>query len=288
MAAKHIAFFGRPGAGTSTVVANLGAALAEAGHQVAVVGCDTAGRTTATLRQGKNAVPLLEVLRQAPRTELTRVAVTGFKGILCLELGKPVEEVEAAVALAVIDELLASQAPRTEYILYNATGSAGDPETFVAPLLNNRQVDQLVAVSTADAGSLRVVNQLLRLLCSIDLDRRVAVGGIIGNKLTDAYAEAVIDSYARATAIPVAAFIPQSLVVVRSAFFDASVIDAAPLAHHAYLYRKAARTLTAGQTFSRRPTPWPLADEAFTEWSLDWGERLFDLGEGIVDRGAAI
>jgi hypothetical protein len=59
------------------------------------------------------------------------------------------------------------------------------------------------------------------------------VGVIIGNHLLALYAEAVIDSFAHAVAIPEAAFIPQSLVVALSAFFGASAIDAAPLSHHA-------------------------------------------------------
>jgi nitrogenase iron protein NifH len=288
MAARRIAFFGRPGVGTSTIVANIGAALAEAGRQVAVVGCDAGGRTTASLRQGKRVIPLLEVLRQTSRAELLQVAVTGFKGTLCLELGKLVEDVEASVALSVINDLLTDGSPQVEYVLYNATGDAGDPETFVAPLLRNRQIDQVVAVSTAEVDGLRAVNHLLRLLRTDARDNLVEIGGIIGNNLSEPYAEAIIDSFARATTIPVAAFIPQSLVVIRSAFFNASVIDAAPLAHHAYLYRKTASILTASRLFSQRPTPHPLDEESFHEWSLDWGERLFDLGEGYVGTGGAI
>ena len=151
----------------------------------------------------------------------------------------------AEVALAVVDELLTDPTLQIDYVLYNASGADGDPGAFVAPLLHNRQIDQLVAVSTAEIDGLRAVNRLLQLLRTIDRDHAVEVGGIIGNHLPAPYAEAVIDSFAWATGIPVTAFIAQSLVVTRSAFFGASVIDAAPLAHHAYLYRKAARALVA-------------------------------------------
>lgn len=288
MTAKHIAFFGRPGVGTTTVVANIAAALAESGRQVAVIGCPAGKHTTATLRQGEGRTDLLEALRQTPRIELGQVAATGFKGILCVELGKVVEEVEAAMGLTVIGELLASRAPQVDYVLYNATGADGEPENFVAPLLHNRQIDQLVAVSTADAAALQTVNRLLQLVQIIDKNHWVNAGGIIGNNLPGPHAEAIIDSFARATDIPVASFIPQSLVVTRSAFFGANVIDAAPLAHHAYLYRKAARALVAARPFSQQYRPRPFDEERFTEWTLDWGERLFDLGEGLVGSGGGI
>jgi nitrogenase iron protein NifH len=173
-------------------------------------------------------------------------------------------------------------------VLYNASAPGADPATFVAPLLHNRQVDLLVAVSTADVDGLRAINQLLQLLRKTDRDNRVMVGGIIGNHLLAPYAEAVIDSFAHAVAIPVTAFIPQSLVVTRSAFFGVSVIDAAPLSHHAYLYRKAARSLNATRPFSHKQRPKPLNEECFAEWSLDWGERLYDLGEGYVGAGGGI
>lgn len=287
MTAKRIAFSGRPGVGTATVVANIAAALAESGRQVAVVGCPAGKHTTATLQQGERRASLLEALRQTPRIKLEQVAAAGFKGILCVELGKAVEAVEISLALTALDELLTRQ-PRIDYLLYNATGTDGDPEEFVAPLLHNRQIDQLVAVSTAEVDALQAVNRLFRLLQAIDRDQRVRVDGIIGNSLPAPYAEAVIDSFARAMSIPVTAFIPQSLVVIRSAFFGASVVDAAPLAHHAYLYRKAAHALTAARPFSQRSRPRPFADEAFTEWALDWGERLFDLGEGLVGAGGGI
>lgn len=288
MPARQIAFFGRPGVGTTTVVANVGAALAEAGHRVAVIGCGAAGRTTASLREGRAAPALLTNLRQTSQTVLAKAAVTGFKGILCLELGRIETESEAAIALDVAHELLESRMPRLDYWLYNASAADGDPDSLVTSLLCKRRIDQLAAVSTAEVNGLRTVNRLLQLVRRLDRDSLVEVAGIIGNKLPAPYAEAVIDSFARAASIPVAAFIPQSLVVTRSDFFGASVIDAAPLAHHAYLYRKAAHALIASRPFSQRLPPKPLDEESFTEWSLDWGERLFDLGEGIIDSGGGI
>lgn len=48
-------------------------------------------------------------------------------------------------------------------------------------------------------------------------------------------------------------------------------------------------TFTASWPATSPPAgPLPLDNEGFRDWSLDWGERLFDLGEGLVVGGAAI
>jgi nitrogenase iron protein NifH len=287
MTAKRIAFYGQPGTGTTTIVTNLGASLAEAGHRVAIVGCAADGRDTVSLHQGRSVPTVLDLLRVTTKIKLEQITVPGFKGILCAAIGKVTESVQASVALTVVSELL-SQAAQVDYLLFDATGPTGDPLDFVRPLLEDRLVDQLVAVSTAEVDSLRAANRVLALAQSIDEDHNTEVAGIIGNKLHAPYTEAIIDSFARETSISVVGFIPLSLAVTRSAFFGASLIDAAPLAHHGYLFRKAAKHLITSRPFSQKRYPLALADESFNEWALDWGERLYDLGEGYVGTGGGI
>ena len=201
---------------------------------------------------------------------------------LCLEVGRPDGSGELKGALALADGLLAAEAAGVEFVLYDI---AGEPAEIAVPLLESAGIERIVAVSTADAGALHAVNDLLSLLGGAAASQPLA-GGIIGNLLPGPYAEAIIDDFARQTAIAVTGYIPRSLVVTRSNFFGETVIDAAPLAHQAYIYRKLARDLAAG-----RPAPvvpLPLDNAGFRDWSLDWGERLFDLGEGLVEGGAAI
>lgn len=283
MPPRHIAFHGRKGVGTTTVVSNISAALVEAGHRVILVGCDGEGDSTATLRRGKTGPTLLEAARWPQRPGLGEVAVTGFKGILCLEVGRPESVEDFRTALALAGTLLAAEGPAADFILYDV---AGDPVREVAALLECAPIERFYAVSTADVAAVRVANELLRLVGREAGAGIVRVGGVIGNLLPGPYAEAVIDDFARESAVPVAGYVPRSLVVTRSAFFGETVIDAAPLAHQAYLYRKLARDVTDGRRAAVIPRP--LGDEELRDWSLDWGDRLFDLGEGLVDGGAAI
>lgn len=282
MLPRRIAFAGRKGAGITTVVANISAALAEAGHKLVQIGCGDRSDSSAMLCRGKQVPTLTAALRRASTTRLADVAVTGFKGILCLEVGRPDGSGELKRALALADELLTAEAAGVEFVLYDI---AGEPAEVALPLLESAVIERIVAVSTADAGALHAVNDLLSLLGAAAASQPLA-GGIIGNLLPGPYAEAIIDDFARQAAIAVTGYIPRSLAVTRSNFFGETVIDAAPLAHQAYLYRKLARDLVAG-----RPAPvipLPLDPAGFRDWSLDWGERLFDLGEGLVEGGAAI
>lgn len=282
MPPRQIAFYGRKGVGTTTVVSNISAALAEAGNRVVQIGCDGRSDSTASLRRSKYVPTLTEALQRASRASLVDVAVTGFKGILCLEVGQPDGRGELKDALALADQLLAAEAAAVEFVLYDM---AGESVEAAAPLLESVRIESLVAVGTADAVSLRAINELFSLLGGTAASLPL-FGGIIGNLLPGPYAEAVIDDFARKTAVPVAAYIPRSLVVTRSDFFGETVIDAAPLAHQAYLYRKLARDLATSRLAP--VVPLPLDNEGFRDWSLDWGERLFDLGEGLVNGGAAI
>lgn len=79
--------------------------------------------------------------------------------------------------------------------------------------------------------------------------------------------------------------IPRSLVVYRCEFFGETLIDAAPLAHHTYLYRKLAKILLAGLP---ELNPVPLSIEEFEDWGRNWGDRLYELGEGIIEIGSGI
>jgi nitrogenase iron protein NifH len=282
MPPRHIAFYGRKGVGTTTVVANISAALAEAGHKVVQIGCDGGSDSTATLRRCKKVPTLTATLQRASTARLADVAVTGFKGILCLEVGQSESKGELKEALVLAGEILAAEAAAVEFVLYDI---AGEPAEVVAPLLESVSIESLFAVGTADAVSLRAVNELFSYLGGTAASQPL-LSGIIGNLLPGPYAEAVIDDFARKTAVPVVAYIPRSLVVTRSEFFGETVIDAAPLAHQAYLYRKLARDVAASR--SAPVVPLPLDNEGFRDWSLDWGERLFDLDEGLVYGGAAI
>lgn len=83
---RKICIYGKGGIGKSTTAANVAAAMAESGLKTAVVGCDPKADTTRCL-VGRRIPTVLQQLGSS--TENNEIAVTGYKGILCIESGGP-------------------------------------------------------------------------------------------------------------------------------------------------------------------------------------------------------
>lgn len=277
MATEHIAFFGRSGVGTTTVITNLAAALAEAGQRVVLVGCGARANTTAWLRPGKILQPLFSATGRELSVHRDAVGI-GFKGVLCLEAGTP--DASGFNALPdLIERSVTTVSAMPEVVLYDLSGEGSALQLFIA----SGKLQAIVAVTSAEVDTLQTVNELYRLVLNTGNDSLVAAG-VVGNNLTALYAERILSDFAHQTASAILATIPRSLVATRSAFFGETVIDAAPLSHQAYFYRKLARRIAT------RPAtgPIPLTPEAFNDWALEWGDRLYDYGEGLVSGGEAI
>lgn len=271
MPALQLAFIGRHGVGLSTVAANLSAALAEAGHRVMQIGCGATGDSTALLRRFP-APPTAAATERLPPAA-NGLATFGFKGVCCLE-ARNIKDFGAVLQIA--EEAHRSTAI-ADIILYDVPESAAHTLPL---LLHQIPALRIFGLVTAEVEALRTINRLLR---QPQLAERFA--GLIANNLAGVYAETIVTDFAHAVATPVTGFIPRSLVVVRSAFFGETVIDSAPLSHHSYTYRHIARRLQETETVAQ---PLPLSDEDFDDWACEWGDRLYDYGEGLVSDGAAI
>lgn len=261
MNARVLIFFGHRGAGTTSVAAHLAAAYAEAGRRTILVGC-AGGATTALVSRGRSAN--------------SHGWTVGFKGIACREWRPNRPAAGWTERVAGLREEIASHEPAAKLVLIDVA----DEIAALDALLAGGNVDQVLAVTDAEPASLRAVNSLWRAL-----DGRAVEVGLIGNNLSAAHAEAIVQDFARQTETLLQGLLPRALAVTRSAFFGETVIEAAPLAHPAYLYRELARLL--GKP-GPSPVPVPLDDGDFRDWAADWGDRLYDLGEGYVGWGGGI
>jgi nitrogenase iron protein NifH len=281
MATRQIAFYGHKGVGTTTVVVNVAAALAEAGLRVIVVGCDGEPNATAVLHPRQSVLPLVESGAKSAAKGHDYV-ISGFKGVRSIEFGRVRSPEAFAVASERLHDLLAVEGPSADCILYDITG---DVQQCLVPLAREGLFAEVLAITSAQVAALKSVNHLLRLKELGILPQTLRLLGLVGNALPSTYAEAVVDDFSRKTAQKVIVYIPRSLVVYRCEFFGETLIDAAPLAHHTYLYRKLAKALVAGLPGL---TPVPLSAEEFEDWSRNWGDRLYDLGEGLIEIGSGI
>ena len=281
MATRKIAFYGHKGVGTTTVVVNVAAALAEAGLRVIVVGCDGEPNSTAVLHPRRTVFSLDESLPPGD-TKGNGYLVSGFKGIRAMELGRVRSPEAFTAAISRLHDLLAAESPTADFILYDITG---DVQQSLLPLAKEGLFDDVLAVTSAQIPALKSLNHLMRFKALGILPKTVRLVGLVGNALPTIYAEAVVEDFSHKSEQKVIVYIPRSLVVYRCEFFGETLIDAAPLAHHTYLYRKLAKALVAGLP---ELNPVPLSVEDFEDWSRSWGDRLYELGEGLIEVGSGI
>jgi nitrogenase iron protein NifH len=287
VSAQHIAFYGKGGVGTSTTAANISVALAEAGHRVMQVGFDVSHDSTGVLRGDRAIRTILDAVRETGDAATDDLIVRGFKGVLCMETGLPSPELACTGqgSLAVIEFLkgrwfLEKYAP--DVVIYDVSGEAvcgGIAGTLLTDI-----AEQVYIVSSADFMSLFAVNNFFRIMSRYHVTG-ARLGGIIGNGLTASFAETILADFAQKTGTRITGTVPRSLVIMQSALYSQSVIEAAPHSNNAYVYRHLARHIIEG---SESFLPRPLSPDELKVWARGWGDIILELETGIIGKGGGI
>lgn len=287
MSALHIALYGKGGVGTSTTATNISVALAEAGHRVMQVGFDVNQDSTGVLRGDRAIRTILDAVRETGATAMDGVIVRGYKGVLCMETGLPSPELACTGrgSLAVIDFLKERsflEKHNPDVVVYDVSGEALCGA--IAGTLLTDFAEVVYIVSSADFMSLFAVNNFFRIMSGYSASG-ARLGGIIGNGLTASFAETILADFALKTGTRIVGTVPRSLVIMQSALYNQSVIEAAPHSNNAFIYRHMARHIIEGdETF----LPRPLSPEGLKEWARGWGDIILELETGIVARGGGI
>ena len=287
MPVQHIALYGKGGVGTSTTAANLSVALAEAGHRVLQVGFDASHDSTGVLRGNRTIRTILDAVRETGDAAPDDIIVRGFKGVLCMETGLPSPELACTGhgAVAVIEFLKERsfvEKHNPDVIIYDISGEAVC--SGIAGTLLTDIAESVFIVSSADFTSLFAANNFFRVI-SGHAAAGARLGGIIANGLTGPFAETIMADFAQKTGTRITGTVPRSLVVMQSALYSQSVIEAAPLSNHAYIYRRLARHIVENRkTFQ----PQPLSPEELKNWARGWGDMILELETGIISRGGGI
>ncbi|MBJ6802289.1 nucleotide-binding protein [Geomonas propionica] len=276
MAGKHFVITGKSGVGKSMVAANLGAALAEAGHRVLLIGYDNHRSSARNLSGGNNFARL----PGWPQGDDTPLYARGYRGALCLEAGTTVTAgKEAAEVALAAHPLVAAYQP--EYVLHDLPWEPGPGFRLPAGVDGGGVV---LAVTSADRCSLHVLNGLFAWLNTVAAaDTRL--GGVVANNLSGPLHEAIVSDFAGQTGASVTAALPHSIMVSVSDFYSQTLLQSAPFSHVSYAYRKLARTLTEGGA-QRRPRP--LEEDALKRWATNWGDIIAELETGVVHGGLGI
>src|SRR6185369_12594920 len=83
----QIAFYGKGGVGTSTLISNLSAALVEAGFRVLRIGCGNNGDSCGILNNGLPIPTVWDQYEKQGAITFDSVVRRGFKDTYCIELG---------------------------------------------------------------------------------------------------------------------------------------------------------------------------------------------------------
>lgn len=290
---RKIAFHGKGGVGKSTLVSNISAAMAEAGFSVMQVGCDPGGFSCATLNNGVPVPTVFDLLRERDDISVDAVALRGFKGTTCVELGDPspsggCASAEIAALLARLERSGLYEAVAPDFVLFDISG-VGSCSGFHA-LLRQLDVQRLFVVTSADFMALHAANTIFRALERYGVANvPVPVGGLIPNGIANSFEESLVNDFAQHARARTMGRIPRSLMVRQCELYGKTVIEAAPLSNQSYFYRRLANQIVDDlQAPPSENRPQALPPEGLHEWARQWGDRIFALENGLVSEGAAI
>lgn len=123
-----IAVYGKGGIGKSTTVSNMAVALAEKGLRVMQIGCDPKADSTTSLRGGRTAATVLDLIRQHKQAvSLEDMVTIGYNGIVCVEAGGPTPGMGCAgrgiiAALEMLKEKGAYEVYQPDVVFYDVLG----------------------------------------------------------------------------------------------------------------------------------------------------------------------
>ncbi|MBR3516125.1 MAG: AAA family ATPase [Lachnospiraceae bacterium] len=285
---KHIAIYGKGGIGKSTTTSNISAALAEAGYKVVQIGCDPKSDSTNTLR-GNNYLPtVLDSLREGNKIHLDDISVKGFGGVLCIESGGPVPGVGCAgrginAAVNVLQELRLFEEFKPDYVLYDVLGDVVCGG-FAVPIRDGI-TDRAYVVSSSDFMALYAANNLFKAINKYAPTGGAKLGGVIANSMKPGYHREIVDDFVTKTGTSIAGYVNRSLDVQQSELYGKTVIEAKPDSAQADIYRNLAKYIAENENLV---VPNPLGAAELRDWARSWGDRIYDIENGVVGVAEAI
>lgn len=291
---EHIAIHGKGGVGKSTLVANISAAMTEAGFRVLLVGCSPNTELCVMLNGGQAIPTAWDTMRGGGTLAAGDLLRQGFKGIKLLELGVPTDRTAGnygATLEELFDRIAAErliESAQADYVLYDITG-----DDLLEPYCNQiRRLGNvsLYVVTTADYMALRMVNSIFVTIDRLDLDPvSIEFGGLIPNGIGSSFEDSFIADFAGRTSSRVLGHVPRSLIVRQCELYGKTVIEAAPQSNQSYYYRRLGNQIVDNSTgHGARPLPMAMTDDRLRSWGSEWGDRLYALENGLVTDGAAI
>lgn len=240
---KKIAFYGKGGIGKSTTASNVSAALALMGRRVAQIGCDPKNDSTRLLLGHICRETVLDRVRMSDGEDIRKedIVHTGFAGITCVEAGGPEPGVGCAgrgiiVALQLLEKMKAL--PETDVTLYDVLGDVVCGG-FAMPIREG-YATEIYIVSSGELMSLYAANNIAKGIRRFAARGKVRLAGIIGNSRNTPGERELLTEFAARLNTRLIAFVPRDKIVNIAENQRKTVLEYAPDAPQAEVYRKLA------------------------------------------------
>ncbi len=261
---RKIAFYGKGGAGKSTIVSNLSVVAAEAGKKVLQVGCDPKHDSTRSLLGGARPATAVELF-QKKRPEKICADELVFKGVLgidCIEVGGP-EPGAGCAGLGIIKtmELMKSlglMSRNYDFIFFDVLGDVVCGG-FATPM-RLKFADEVYVVISGEMMSLYAANNICRGILRYAKMGKVRLGGFIGNQRSPGAPTEILTAFADRIGAPLVFLMPWSSDLPEAERARKTAVEFAPDSETARRFRRLAEKIdnNTGQCI-----PEPMTDEEF-------------------------
>ncbi len=272
---REVAIYGKGGIGKSTTTQNTVAALAEAGKNIMVVGCDPKADSTRLLLHGMCQKTVMDTLRdEGDDVELDEILVPGYKGVKCVESGGPEPGVGCAgrgiITSINMLESLGAYEDSLDYVFYDVLGDVVCGG-FAMPIREGK-AEEIYIVASGELMALYAANNIAKGIQKYANNGKVRLAGIICNSRKVDNELELLEHFATELGSQLIHFVPRDNLVQRAEINKKTVIDFDPTAGQADEYRALAKAMDTNDMFV---IPKPMHQDRLEELMMEYG--FFDV-----------
>ncbi|MGL6259048.1 nitrogenase iron protein [Vibrio sp. WXL103] len=288
MAIRQCAIYGKGGIGKSTTTQNLVAALAEAGKNVMIIGCDPKADSTRLILHSKAQSTIMEAAAEAGSVEdieLEDVLKVGYGNVRCVESGGPEPGVGCAgrgviTAINFLEEEGAYEED-LDFVFYDVLGDVVCGG-FAMPIRENK-AQEIYIVCSGEMMAMYAANNISKGICKYATSGSVRLAGLICNSRNTDREDELIEALAAKIGTQMIHFVPRDNIVQRAEIRRMTVIEYDPTCNQADEYRALAQKIIANELFV---IPNPASMDELEELLMEFG-IIDEEDESIIGKAAS-
>ncbi len=268
---RQVAIYGKGGIGKSTTTQNLTVALAEAGKEIMIVGCDPKADSTRLILNGLAQQTVLDTLREEGEDiELDNILKTGYGGIRCVESGGPEPGVGCAgrgiITSINMLEQLGAYTEDLDYVFYDVLGDVVCGG-FAMPIREGK-AEEIYIVASGEMMAMYAANNIAKGILKFADTGGTRLGGIICNSRKVDNEFEMLTAFAKELGTQLIHFVPRNNIVQHAEINKKTVIDYDPTCEQADEYRTLASNIDNNDMFV---VPKPMTQDRLEEILMDHG-----------------